>query len=164
MFKSHFSKSFVFCLMLPIYSLLIVSLSGCFKSPLHAPGISGDIQLFINNEGNLCFEPLFATTTESNSPVEIKHLKMRRLEIYNHNVPDDKSRTILTIVPVDNEYYILEEGQSICLNTNDSSLKQKNFRPLQPQSIAVLIGGLDDEKEQTVDFHREFDYPYVVPK
>ncbi|WP_367111418.1 hypothetical protein [uncultured Psychrobacter sp.] len=161
MLVSHLSKPFVSCLSLSICSLLVVNISGCFKSPLHAPGISGDIQLFVNNKGNLCFEPLFATTTESNSPVEIEHLKMRRLEIYNHDVPDDQSRTMLTIVPVNDEYYILEKGKSICLNTNNPSLKQNVFRPLQPQPVAVLIGGLDDEKEQTVDFHREFDYPYT---
>lgn len=110
----------------------------------------------------MCFEPLFATTTESNAPVEIEHLKMRRLEIYNYDVPDGQSRTMLTIVPVNDEYYILEKEQSICLNTNNPSLKQNIFRPLQPQPVAVLIGGLDDEKEQTVDFHLEFDYPYTA--
>lgn len=164
MFIGHLSKPFVAFLVLPIFSLLMVSISGCFKTPNPSSAIEGDIEISTNNKGNLCFEPLFATTVLHEQPIQIKHIKMRRLEIYNYDIPDDQSRTMLTIAPIDpinEEYYIIEKGEKICLNTDNPSLIQRTFRPLKPQSVVVAIGGIDDKKEEYVDFHREFDYPYV---
>ena len=158
----HLSKPFVACLVLPICSLLIVSISGCFKTPHPSSAIEGDIEISTNDKGDLCFEPLFATTVLHDQPIQIKHIKMRGLEVYNYDVPKDQSRTILTIVPVDDEYHIVEKGQKICLNTDNPNLKQNIFRPLKPQSIVVSIAGVDDKKEEYVDFHREFDYPYTT--
>nr|WP_317200916.1 hypothetical protein [uncultured Psychrobacter sp.] len=161
MLVSHLSKPFVFCLSLSICSLLIVGISGCFKTPNPSSAIEGDIEISTNNKGNLCFEPLFATTVLHEQPIQIKHIKMRRLEIYNYDVPDDQSRTILTIAPIDEEYYIVEKGEKICLNTDNPNLKQRIFRPFKTQSVVVAIGGIDNKKEEYVDFHREFDYPYT---
>lgn len=164
MFIGHLSKPFVFCLMLPIYSLLIVGISGCFKTPHPSSAIEGDIEISTNNEGNLCFEPIFSTTVLHDQPIQIKYIKMRRLEIYNYDVPDDQSRTMLTIAPInpiDEEYYILEKGQKICLDTDNPNLIQRTFRPFKTQSVIVGIGGIDDKEEENVYFLREFDYPYV---
>ena len=161
MLISNLSKPFVSCFALPICSLLIVSISGCFKTPHHSSVIEGDIEISTNNKGDLCFEPLFATTVLHDQPIQIKHIKMRRLEIYNYDVPDDQSRTMLTIDPIDEEYYIIEKGQKVCLNTDNPNLKQRIFRPFKTQSVAVGIGGIDDKKEEYVYFLRRFDYPYV---
>jgi|26BtaG_2_1085354.scaffolds.fasta_scaffold06501_2 hypothetical protein len=165
MFIGHLSKPFVACLVLPICSLLIVSISGCFKTPHHSSAIEGDIEISTNNKGNLCFEPLFATAVLHDQPIQIKYIRMRRLEIYNYDVPDNQSRTILTIAPInpiDEEYYIIEKGEKICLDTDNPNLKQRIFRPFKPQSVVVAIGGIDDKKEEYVDFHREFDYPFTT--
>ena len=62
MFIGHLSKPFVSCLVLPICSLLIVGISGCFKTPHPSSSIEGDIEISTNDKGGLCFEPLFATT------------------------------------------------------------------------------------------------------
>lgn len=62
MFIGDLSKPFVFCLVLPICSLMIVSVSGCFKTPHPSSSIEGDIEISTNDKGGLCFEPLFATT------------------------------------------------------------------------------------------------------
>lgn len=165
MFIGHLSKPFVACLVLPICSLLIVSISGCFKTPHPSSVIEGDIEISTNDKGNLCFEPLFATTALNDQPVQIKYIRMRRLEIYNYDVPEDESRTILTIAPIDpidEEYYIIEKGEKICLDTENPKLKQRIFRPFKPQSVVVAIGGIDDKKEEYVYFLREFEYPYVT--
>lgn len=162
MFIGNLPKSFVFYLVLPICSLLIVSISGCFKTPHPSSVIKGDIEISTNNEGDLCFEPLFATTALNDQPIQIKYIKMRNLEIYNYDVPDDQSRTMLTIAPIDKEYYIIEKGQKICLNTDNPKLKQRIFRPFKPQSVVVGIAGIDDKEEENVYFHREFEYPYVT--
>lgn len=164
MLISNLSKPFVFCLVLPVCSLLIVGVSGCFKTPHPSSIIEGDIEISTNNKGNLCFEPLFATTALNDQPIQIEYIKMRKLEIYNYDIPDDQSRTMLTIAPIDpidEEYYIIEKGEKICLNTDNPSLIQRTFRPLKPQSVVVAIGGIDDKEEENVYFHREFDYPYV---
>lgn len=162
MFIDDLSKPFVSCLILPICSLLIVGISGCFKTPHPSSAIEGDIEISTNDKGDLCFEPLFATTVLHDQPIQIKYIRMRRLEIYNYDVPDDQSRTMLTIAPIDEEYYIVEKGQKICLDTDNPNLKQRIFRPFKTQSVVVAIGGIDDKKEEYVDFHREFDYPYIA--
>ena len=148
--------------MLTTCSSLIVSISGCFKTPHPSSAIEGDIEISTNDKGDLCFEPLFATTVLHDQPIQIKYMKMSNLEIYNYDVPDDQSRTMLTIAPIDEEYYIVEKGQKICLDTDNPNLKQRVFRPFKPQSVVVAIGGIDDKKEEYVDFHREFDYPYAT--
>ncbi|WP_367110418.1 hypothetical protein [uncultured Psychrobacter sp.] len=155
------SKPFVSCLVLPICSLLIVGISGCFKTPHPSSAIEGDIEISTNDKGGLCFEPLFATTVLHDQPIQIKYIKMSSLEIYNYDVPDDQSRTMLTIAPIDEKYYIIEKGQKICLDTDNPNLKQRIFRPFKTQSVVVGIGGIDDREEENVYFHREFDYPYT---
>lgn len=162
MFMSNLSKPFALCLVLPIYSLLIVSISGCFKTPHPSSAIEGDIEISTNDKGDLCFEPLFATTVLHDQPIQIKYIRMRRLEIYNYDVPDDQSRTMLTIDPIDEEYYIIEKGEKICLNTDNPNLIQRIFRPFKTQSVAVGIGGIDDKEEENVYFLRRFDYPYIA--
>lgn len=62
MFIGHPSKPFVSCFVLSICSLLIVGISGCFKTPHPSSSIEGDIEISTNDKGGLCFEPLFATT------------------------------------------------------------------------------------------------------
>lgn len=161
MFIGNLPKSFVFCLVLPICSLLIVGISGCFKTPHPSSVIKGDIEISTNNEGDLCFEPLFATTALNDEPIQIKYMKMRSLEIYNYDVPKDQTRTMLTIAPIDKKYYILKKGENICLDTDNPNLKQRIFRPFKTQSVVVGIGGIDDKEEENVYFLREFDYPYV---
>ena len=159
--SNYLPRLLVSCLVLPVCSLLIVSISGCFKTPHPSSIIEGDIEISTNDEGNLCFEPLFATTTLNDQPIQIKYIKMSDLEIYNYDVPDDQSRTMLTIAPIDEEYYIIEKGDKICLDTDSPNLKQRIFRPFKPQSVIVGIGGIDDKEEENVYFYREFDYPYV---
>ena len=161
MLISNLSKSSVACLVLPVCSLLIVGVSGCFKTPHPSSIIEGDIEMSTNDEGNLCFEPLFATTALNDQPIQIEYIKMRKLEIYNYGVPDDQSRTMLTVAPIDEEYYTVEKGEKICLNNDNSNLIQNIFRPLKSQSVVVAIEGIDDKEEENVYFHREFDYPYV---
>ena len=149
-------------MVLPIFSLLIVSISGCFKTPHPSSAIEGDIEISTNDKGDLCFEPLFAITVLHDQPIQMKYIRMKRLEIYNYDVPDDQSRTMITIVPIDEEYYIVEKGEKICLDTDNPNLKQRIFRPFKPQPLRVSISGIDDKKEEYVDFYREFEYPYVA--
>ena len=162
MFISNLSKPFVACLVLPICSLLIVSISGCFKKPHPSSIIEGDIEISTNSDGDLCFEPLFATTVLHDQPIQIKYIRMSDLEIYNYDIPDDQSRTMLTIAPIDEKYYIIEKEEKICLDTDNPNLIQRTFRPFKTQSVIVGIGGIDDKEEENVYFHREFDYPYVA--
>lgn len=160
-FEVNSKHQFASYLIGTIFLFLIATIAGCFAGPNHSIGLEGDVELSIDKKGNLCFEPLFATLTESNIPITIEHLKMQRLELDDLTVPADQSSTILTIVPVDNEYHIIEKGQKICLNTNNPHLRQKIFRPLKPQNIRVLIGGVDDKEEFFVTFYRYFNYPYI---
>ena len=162
MFIGHLSKPFVACLVLPICSLLIVSISGCFKTPYPSSAIEGDIEISTNDKGDLCFEPLFATTVLHDQPIQIEYIKMRRLEIYNLYVPEDESRTMLTIDPVDDEYYIIKKGEKICLNTDNPNLKQNVYKSLEQKFSIVSIGGIDDKEEEYVYFSHDFDYPFTT--
>lgn len=160
-FNHLLNNSFIFYIVLAIFILMTVSISSCFAGPNRSIAISGNVELSIDDEDNLCFEPLFATTMESNTPVEIEYLKMKRLSLKDYNVPDDQSRTILTLVPVNNEYHIIKNGEKICLNTDNPNLQQTIFKPLQPQPVVVLIAGLDEKETIFVNFHHNFNYPYV---
>ena len=162
MFISNLSKPFISCLALPICSLLIVSISGCFKTPHPSSAIEGDIEISTNDKGDLCFEPLFVTTALNDQPIQIKYIKMSNLEIFNLYVPKDESRTMLTIDPVDDEYHIIGKGEKICLNTDNPKLKQNIYKPLEQKFSIVSISGIDDKEEEYVYFSHDFNYPYVA--
>ena len=108
---NHLLKPFVFCLVLTTGLALIISTSGCHKNPHHSSAIEGDIEISTNDEGDLCFEPLFATTALNDQPIQIEYIKMSNLEIFNLYVPKNESRTMLTIDPVDDEYHIIEKNE-----------------------------------------------------
>ena len=111
MFIGNLSKPFTFCLVLTTCLALIISTSGCHKNPHHSSAIEGDIEISTNDEGDLCFEPLFATTALNDQPIQIEYIKMSNLEIFNLYVPKNESRTMLTIDPVDDEYHIIEKNE-----------------------------------------------------
>ncbi|MGP5505811.1 hypothetical protein, partial [Psychrobacter celer] len=113
-----------------------------------------------NSKGDLCFEPLFATTVLHDEPIQIKYIRMRRLDVDALNVSDDQSSTVSSIIPID-EYYIIEKGQKICLNDDNPNLKQSVSKPIKPQPLRVSISGVDDKKEEYVYFYHRFDYPYI---
>ncbi len=159
---SHLSKSLTYCFLSVVFILSIVSISGCFKKPHPSSAIEGDIEISTNDKNDLCFKPLFATTVLHEQPIQIKYIKMRRLEIYNLYVPEDESRTMLTIAPVDDEYYIIKKGEKICLNTDNPNLKQNVYKSLEQKFSIVSIGGIDDKEEEYVYFSHDFDYPYVA--
>ena len=162
MFIGNLLKPFTFCLVLTTCLALIISTSGCHKNPHHSSAIEGDIEISTNDEGDLCFEPLFATTALNDQPIQIKYIKMSNLEIFNLYVPKDESRTMLTIDPVDDEYHIIGKGEKICLNTDNPKLKQNIYKPLEQKFSIVSISGIDDKEEEYVYFSHDFNYPYVA--
>lgn len=153
LFSSYLTKSIIL--------LVLTSISGCIISnPAHSPPIEGDIEVSQNKNGDLCIMPLFDSAMSSGDFMKLDHIKMEELAIL------DPSRqgggyVLLRIKPTSKKYFILKNGQAICLNSNNPDLEQTVYTPLDKQPLSVFIGGLDDQKKYTINFYREFDYPYI---
>lgn len=151
-FVSHFLNSSLL--------LLAVSVSGCIMSnPAHSPPIEGDIKISKNDKGELCFMPLFSSAMSSGDSMDLDHIKMEELAILDPNMQGGGD-VLLRIKPKNKKYFILKDGQKICLNSNNSDLEQTGYTPLDRQLLSVFISGLDDKKKYTINFYKQFSYPY----
>lgn len=141
--------------------LLAVNISGCIMSnPAHSPPIEGDIEISKDSKGDLCFIPLFSSTMSIGDFIDLDHIKMEELAILDPNLQGG-GYVLLRIKPTNKKFFILNNGQKICLNSNNPNLEQTIYTPLDKQPLSVSIGGLDDEKKYIVNFYKEFDYPYT---
>lgn len=155
-------KSFVSHFLHSSLLLLAVSVSSCIMSnPEHSPPIEGDIKILNNHKGELCFIPLFSSAMGSGDSMDLEHIKMEELAILDPN-RQGGGYVLLRIKPKNKQYFILKEGQTICLNSNNPDLKQTGYTPLDRQSLSVSISGLDDKKKYAINFYKEFDYPYIT--
>ena len=94
------------------------------------------------------------------NPTDLKYINMIDLDILDLNAGDGNSK-IIRIKPSRKKYFILKEGEKVCLNSNNSELEKFVYVPLNNQELLVSIGGLDDKKELVISFQKEFDYPYT---
>ena len=141
--------------------LISLSISGCtLNNPAHSPSITGDIEISKDSKGDLCFMPIFSSATFMKEFVDIENINMEYLTI---SEPNSKGggRIKINIEPSSNKYFILKNGQKICLNSNNPQLEKTVYTPLDKQSLSVSIAGLDDKKEHSIIFYKEFDYPYI---
>lgn len=141
--------------------LLAVNISGCIMSnPAHSPPIEEDIEISKDSKGDLCFMQLFSSAMSSGDFIDLDHIKMEELAILDPNLQGG-GYVLLRIKPTNKKFFILNNGQKICLNSNNPNLEQTIYTPLDKQPLSVSIGGLDDEKKYIVNFYKEFDYPYT---
>ncbi len=140
--------------------LLAGTMSGCFmNNPAHGSPIEGDIEISKNSEGSLCFMPLFSSATIMGNSTDLKYIKMTDLDILDLNAADVDSK-IIRVRPANKKYFILKNGEKVCLNSDNPELDQFVNTPLNKQELLVSIGGLDDKEELVVTFQKEFDHPY----
>ncbi len=143
------------------FLLLSVSISGCIlNNPAHSPPIIGDIEISKNSKGDLCFMPLFDSATFMENFVKLKTINMKYLTISDPNSTGG-DRIKINIEPKDKKYFTLKDEQKICLNSNNSKLKTTVYTPLDQQLLSVSIVGLNNKKEISIIFYKEFNYPYV---
>ena len=141
--------------------LISLSLSGCIlNNPAHSPSITGDIEISSDSKGDLCFIPIFSSATFMEEFVDIENINMEYLTISDPNSKGG-DRIKINIEPSSNKYFILKNGQKICLNSNNPQLEKTVYTPLDKQALSVSIVGLDDKKEHSIIFYKEFDYPYI---
>lgn len=139
--------------------LLTIILSGC-NNPAHGPPIEGDVDISNNSKGDLCFTPLFDSATIMDNHTDLKHIKMTDLDLLDLNADDEYSK-IISIKPLNKKYFILKNGETVCLNSDNPELEQIVYSPLNEQDLLVSIGGLDDKKELIISFQKEFKYPFL---
>ena len=154
-------NNFPYYLLNSIVLLISLSISGCiFNNPAHSPSITGDIEILKDSKGDLCFMPLLDSATFMEESVNVRSINMEYLTISDPNSTGG-DRIKINIEPRNQEYFTLKDGQKICLNSDNSKLEETVYTPLDKQSLSVSIAGLDDKKELSVIFYKEFDYPYL---
>ena len=154
-------NNFSYYLLYSIVLLISLSISGCiFNNPAHSPSITGDIEILKDSKGDLCFMPLLDSATFMEESVNVRSINMEYLTISDPNSTGG-DRIKINIEPRNQEYFTLKDGQKICLNSDNSKLEETVYTPLNKQSLSVSIAGLDDKKELSVIFYKEFDYPYL---
>lgn len=154
-------NNFSYYLLNSIVLLISLSISGCiFNNPAHSPSITGDIEILKDSKGDLCFMPLLDSATFMEESVNVRSINMEYLTISDPNSTGG-NRIKINIEPRNQEYFTLKDGQKICLNSDNSKLEETVYTPLDKQSLSVSIAGLDDKKELSVIFYKEFDYPYL---
>ena len=154
-------NNFSYYLLNSIVLLISLSISGCiFNNPAHSPSITGDIEILKDSKGDLCFMPLLDSATFMEESVNVRSINMEYLTISDPNSKGG-DRIKINIEPRNQEYFTLKDGQKICLNSDNSKLEETVYTPLDKQSLSVSIAGLDDKKELSVIFYKEFDYPYL---
>lgn len=159
-YLSQTTKPFLFWLLIFSLLLLTIIMSGC-NHPAHSPSITGDIEISKDSKDDLCFMPLLGSAIFMEEFVDIEHINMEYLTISDPN-STGRDRIKINIEPTSNKYFILKNGQKICLNSNNPKLEKTIYTPLDKQSLSVSISGLDDKKEHSIIFYREFDYPYTA--
>ena len=154
-------NNFSYYLLNSIVLLISLSISGCiFNNPAHSPSITGDIEILKDSKGDLCFMPLLDSATFMEESVNVRSINMEYLTISDPNSTGG-DRIKINIEPRNQEYFTLKDGQKICLNSYNSKLEETGDTPVDKQSLSVSIAGLDDKKELSVIFYKEFDYPYL---
>ena len=154
-------NNFSYYLLNSIVLLISLSISGCiFNNPAHSPSITGDIEILKDSKGDLCFMSLLDSATFMEESVNVRSINMEYLTISDPNSTGG-DRIKINIEPRNQEYFTLKDGQKICLNSDNSKLEETVYTPLDKQSLSVSIAGLDDKKELSVIFYKEFDYPYL---
>ena len=158
---SQIIKTPVLCLLKSSLLLLAISMTGCsMNNPAHSPPIEGDIKISKSHNGELCFMPLFSSAISNGDFMDLDHINMEELAILDPS-KQGGGYVLLRISPTNKKFFILNNGQKICLNSNSPNLEQTIYTPLDKQLLSVSINGLDDEKKYTVNFYKEFDYPYT---
>lgn len=149
------------------FLLSTVSLFGCYTGGYgDRMPIAGDIDITLNDKGDLCFKPLFNTTKlggGSQKPMQINYLRMEQLTIFNSETVGDYYDKV-TITPANNKYFNVYNGQKVCLNNNNSELKQETFSSFRnKEELVVHIAGFNDDEKDVYStlFYKEFKYPYT---
>ncbi|WP_367104508.1 hypothetical protein [uncultured Psychrobacter sp.] len=160
-YLSQTIEPFLFWLLSFSFLLSTIIMSGCvMDSPEHNPSIEGDIEIIEDGKGNLCFKPLLSSDVIIGKPVNLKHIRMKDLAILDPN-RQGGGYVMLRIKPKNKKYFTLQNGQKICLNSDNPDLEQTVYATLTTQPLAVSIVCLDDKKKYIVNFYREFDYSYT---
>lgn len=158
---TKFMNNFSYYFLNSIILLISLGISGCiFNNPAHSPPITGDIEILKDSKGGLCFMPLLDSATFMEESVNLRSINMEYLTISDPNSTGG-DRIKINIEPKSKKYFTLKNGQKICLNSNNPKLKKTIYTPLDKRSLSVSIAGLDDKKEISIIFYKEFDYPYL---
>ena len=154
-------KASIRCLLNSNLLLIAISITGCsINNPQHSPPIEGNIKISKSHDSKLCFMPLLNSAMSSGDSMDLDHIKMKELAILDPN-RQGGGYVLLRIKPKNKKYFILRDGQKICLNSNNPNLEQTGYMPLDRQLLSVSISGLDDKKKYIINFYKEFDYPYI---
>lgn len=155
-------NDFSYYFLSPIILLISLGISGCiFNNPAHSPPITGDIEISKDSKGGLCFMPLLDSATFMEEPVNLRSMNMEYLTISDPNSTGG-NRIKINIEPKSKKYFTLKNGQKICLNTNNPKLEKIIYTSLDKRLLSVSIAGLDDKKEISIIFYKEFDHPYLL--
>lgn len=155
-------NNFSYYFLSPIILLISLGISGCiFNNPAHSPPITGDIEISKDSKGGLCFMPLLDSATFMEEPVNLRSMNMEYLTISDPNSTGG-NRIKINIEPKSKKYFTLKNGQKICLNTNNPKLEKIIYTSLDKRLLSVSIAGLDDKKEISIIFYKEFDHPYLL--
>lgn len=143
-----------------LFMLLVVKfLEDMVNTPIHSLPITGDISIYKNEIGKLCFTPDFDSVVFNGESVDIEYIYLSNLSVRDISHVDN-STTNIGIWPKENNY-ILRPHDSICLDSNNPKFNQYVDVPLKPNSdLIVFISGEDSTRRHYVDFHAKFEYPY----
>lgn len=146
--------------------VLSISLSGCFQGDsIYKPSFNGDVEISKNSKGELCFKPLFSALVNNGEfgpgakgeSTDVNYMKMRELEIYD---PKEGRAIKIRIKPKYREYFVVKDGQEICLYSDNFMLEQVVYASMDNQQLEVYILGLDRKEENYIYFSGNFEYPY----
>lgn len=158
---TKFINNFSYYFINSIFLLVPLSMSGCiFDNPAHSLPITGDIEISKDSKGDLCFMPLLNSATFMEESVNVRSINMEYLTISDPNSTGG-DRIKINIEPKSEKYFILRNGQKVCLNSSNAKLEKTVYTPLDKQLLSVSIAGLDDKKELSIVFYKEFNYPYI---
>ena len=158
---TKYINNFSYYFLNSIILLISFSISGCiFNNPAHSPPITGDIEISKDSKGGLCFMPLLDSATFMEESANLRSINMEYLTISDPNSTGG-DRIKINIEPKSKRYFTLKNGQKICLNSNNLKLEKTIYTPLDKRLLSVSIAGLDDKKEISIIFYKEFDYPYL---
>lgn len=152
-----------------LFLLLSISIAGCYGGSDygHKLPIIGEVDISLNDKGNLCFKPLFDTAKlggGAQQPMPIKYLKMDRLRVYDVDKIGDDYKEIV-ISPTTDKYFIVYDKQPICLNSDNPDLYQEDFGSFgKGKKMVVHMSGFNDDEKNVYStlFYKEFDYHYTA--
>ena len=123
-------KSHTFYILKFNFILLIVRLSGCFQGyPTHSPLIEGSIDISKNNQGGLCFKPIFNSAVVMENPISF-NLRNGQKICLNSNNPN-LEQTIYT--PMNKQPLVVSIGSLDDKENHFISFQKKFNYPYTPK-------------------------------